>query len=89
MLQRLFVEHPKSVGETYLEHQRQAFSFGTAMFFGGLACFVHGLVPGWCRSTGSQTIERLNERLQVRRPAATNIDPANAAKATVTSGSNQ
>ncbi len=66
MLQALFVEHPRSVGETYFEHQRQAFSFGGAMLLAALACFVHGLVPAWFRCTGSQTITRLHERMRAR-----------------------
>jgi len=66
MLQALFVEHPKSVGETYLEHQRQAFSFAGSMLLASVACFIHGLVPGLFRCTGSQTIARLHERMRLR-----------------------
>ena len=68
MLHKLFLEHPESVGESYREHQRQAFSFGTQMLFGAIACFLHGLVPAWCRCTASSTIARLHDRMKNRVP---------------------
>jgi hypothetical protein len=67
VLQRLFLEHPQSVGETYLEHQRQAFGFAGTMLLGALACFVHGLVPSLFTRTGTQTVLRLHERLVIHR----------------------
>ena len=69
MLHRLFLEHPQSVGETYLEHQRQAFGFAGAMFLGALACFLHGLIPSLFSHTGSTAISRLHERMVVHRIA--------------------
>ena len=66
MLHKLFLEHPDSVGESYREHQRQAFSFGMQMLLGAIACFMHGLVPAWFRCTGSTTIARLHERMKNR-----------------------
>ena len=89
MLQRLFLEHPQSVGETYLEHQRQAFGFAGAMFLGAVACFVHGLVPSLFTRTGSMTALRLHERLVVHRtsrpalqtdPPATGLTPTARAR---------
>ena len=73
MIKWLFVEHPRSVGETYLEHQRRALSFAGPMFLGSVACFVHSLVPGAFSSTASRTISRLHERMivsQRHRPGA-------------------
>ena len=79
VLQRLFLEHPRSVGETYLEHQRQAFGFAGTMFLGALACFVHGLVPSLFTRTGSMAVLRLHERLvlhRTSRPARQRDAPA-------------
>jgi Family of unknown function (DUF6356) len=70
LLRQAFLEHPKSVGETYLVHQRQAFGFGLSMIAGGLACLVHGLVPSMFLHTGSETISRLHTRMAVRRTPA-------------------
>ncbi len=67
LLRPLFLEHPRTVGETYLEHQRQAFGFGMAMMAAGFACMLHGLVPAIFQTTGSRTIARLHERMIVHR----------------------
>jgi len=71
MLNRVFLEHPRSVGETYLEHQRSAFFFAASMLLAGIACFIHGLVPVLFRQTGSNAVSRLHERMvlnRVRKP---------------------
>ena len=67
MLERWFVDHPRSVGETYIEHLRVAGSFGTSMTVGGLACLVHALLPSLFRTKGSQTVASLHERMVVSR----------------------
>jgi hypothetical protein len=67
MIDKLFLEHPESVGETYLEHMQVAGSFGVRMFFAGLACFVHALVPGLFVRTGSLAVTELHERMVVSR----------------------
>lgn len=74
MLRKLFLEHPETVGESYRQHQRQAFSFGSAMLLGAIACFLHGLVPAVFRCTASTTIARLHERMRTR--GATPASPA-------------
>jgi hypothetical protein len=46
MFNRLFLDHPRSVGESYFGHQRQATAFGARMLIGAIACFLHmGLFP--------------------------------------------
>ncbi len=60
---RLFTEHPRSVGESYLEHLRFACAFGSRMIVGGAACFVHGLLPFLFLTTGSSTVLALHERM--------------------------
>lgn len=67
MLKRLFVDHPASVGESYLEHMGVAASFGGAMFLGSLACFVHAVFPGLCVKTGSGVITDLHHRMVTHR----------------------
>lgn len=68
-----FVDHPASVGETYLEHMGVAASFGGQMVLGGLACFIHALLPFTCERTASRQIALLHDRMivnRVRQPAA-------------------
>jgi hypothetical protein len=63
----LFKDHPRSLGESYWEHQRHAFAFGASMIWGGVACVLHALVPALFVRTASSTILRLHERLIATR----------------------
>ncbi|HEX4268231.1 MAG TPA: DUF6356 family protein [Steroidobacteraceae bacterium] len=69
MFTRLFLQHPQSIGESYLEHQRHALGFGFSLLFASLACFIHAMVPGLCVRTGSDAITRLHDRMVVHRTA--------------------
>jgi uncharacterized membrane protein len=72
-MNRLFTEHPQSVGESYTEHMGVAFSFGWRMVLAGLACLVHAVLPFMFVKTGSQTIAVLYDRMvahRVRKPLA-------------------
>lgn len=74
-VQRIFTEHPASVGETYGQHMARAWCFGGRMVLAGLACMVHSLLPFAFVRTGSQAIEDLNTQMQAtkRRAAAIGI----------------
>jgi hypothetical protein len=75
-LQRLFTEHPGSVGETYGEHMVRASCFGGRMVVAGLACMVHALLPFIFVHSGSEAIDELHARMQAtRRRAATSKPP--------------
>ncbi len=67
MLNRLFVDHPRSVGESYPAHLMVATRFGVTMIGAGLACLVHGLVPALFKSTGSRAIGDLHQRMVTHR----------------------
>ncbi|MEA3158477.1 MAG: hypothetical protein QOD95_25 [Gammaproteobacteria bacterium] len=67
MFNRLFLDHPRSVGESYFGHQRQAMAFGARMFVGAIACFLHGIIPAAFTQTGSRTVSRLYDRMVVNR----------------------
>ena len=69
MFRRLFIDHPRTVDETYIEHFGVVSKFGVTMIWGGLCALVHAVVPGWCVTTGSRTIERLNQIMVVQRRA--------------------
>lgn len=69
MYNRLFVDHPKSVDESYGEHFRVAGSFGVAMIWGGMKALVHAIIPGWCITSGSDTVKRLNHIIVEQRRA--------------------
>lgn len=67
VLRKLFIEHPRSVGETYLEHMHSAFSFGWRMVAAGIACLLHGIFPFLFVKTGSSVVRHLHERMITHR----------------------
>ncbi len=66
-MNKLFSEHPASVGETYLEHLAHASRFAARMMVGGAACLVHAVLPFLFVKSASHTIEELNERMVLHR----------------------
>jgi hypothetical protein len=67
MLDRWFLAHPRSVNESYIEHQAHALRFSGSLFLAAGACFIHALVPNLFQRTGSRTIERLHDEMVVHR----------------------
>lgn len=67
MFRRLFTEHPASVGESYVEHFGVAARFGAIMIVGGIGALVHAVVPGLCKTTGSDTVARLHAEMVAKR----------------------
>lgn len=81
-MNRLFTEHPQSVGESYIEHMGVAFGFGWRMVLAGLACLVHALLPFLFVKTGSRTIDQLHDRMvtsRVGKPAPADAEERAAA----------
>jgi hypothetical protein len=64
---RSFSAHPRSVGESYLEHLESASFFGSRMIVAGMACMLHGLFPFLFVTTGSKTVKHLHERMITHR----------------------
>jgi hypothetical protein len=76
-LQRLFTEHPASVGESYGEHLWRASWFSGKLLLAGGACFVHALLPFLFVKTGSNAISELHSAMVANRSrAATPAVPA-------------
>ena len=66
-----FTEHPRDVGETYLEHGAFACRYGAKMTAGGIAAFLHGVFPFLFQSTASRITRELNATLDASRTRAT------------------
>jgi hypothetical protein len=66
-MNKLFIEHPASVGETYTEHLVHASGFGAKMVWGGLACIVHAILPFMFVKTASIVIHQLHDRMVINR----------------------
>jgi hypothetical protein len=69
MMEKLFTDHPRGIGETYGGHARTAFSFGCRMMLGGLACMVHAILPGLFVKTASRTVVQLDAEMRGRQPS--------------------
>jgi hypothetical protein len=63
---RVSKAHLMAAGESYLHHLRFATTVGVLAIGAGVACLIHGLVPGLCTGTASRTIRRLTAMLDER-----------------------
>jgi len=66
-INKLFLDHPASVGESYFQHLVTASTFALRMMVGGIACFLHGLFPFMCTKTGSGVINELHHTMVTHR----------------------
>gem|GEM_PF-284648 len=73
MLSRLFKNHPRSVGETYIQHLRSAWAFSSELGLACLCCFAHGLFPCFFEKTGSEKVTRLYERMVTNRDKSASV----------------
>ncbi len=69
MIRRLFLDHPASVGEGYVEHAGVAGRFGLRMIAGGVGALVHAVFPSLCQTTGSRTVAALHGEMVAKRGA--------------------
>jgi len=65
-----FTDHPRAVGETYLEHGCFACKYGLKMTLGGIAALLHGVFPFLFQTTGSRITRELNATLDAARARA-------------------
>ena len=69
MIRRIFLDHPRTVGESYTEHFGVAAGFGAVMIWGGLKAVAHAFVPSICKTSGSDTVRSLHAKLVEKRAA--------------------
>jgi len=67
MFARLFIEHPRTVGEGYFEHMGASLGTARKLAVAACACIVHAVVPGLCKTTGSTAILKLHAEVSPRR----------------------
>ena len=68
-LTSLFLEHPRSVGESYGQHMRVALAFAGWLALASLCAVVHAVVPALFTKTAGGIITRLHRRMTVRQDA--------------------
>jgi hypothetical protein len=69
MIRRLFLDHPESVGESYVQHLGVAGRFGLTMVAGGIACTIHAVLPAMFPAAGSSTVAKLHAQMVAKRAA--------------------
>lgn len=69
---RLFREHPRSLGMSWAEHGAGAVRIGAELLGAGLAAFVHAVVPGLFTNTAGKTVARVYDHIQQRKAASAN-----------------
>ncbi|MBE0412394.1 DUF6356 family protein [Yoonia sp.] len=65
-LAALFLDHPATVNETYLEHMRFALGFAFWLVAAAFAALVHAIIPALCETTASRILGRLHTRITAR-----------------------
>jgi len=75
LAQRLFVDHPRSLGMSWSKHGAGAVVIGATLVGAGVACFVHALVPGWFTQTAGKTVTGMYDHMMRRKAGAS--DPEN------------
>jgi len=66
MINRLFLDHPSSVDESYLEHAAFAAKFSGKLFLAAGAAAVHAVIPCLFEKTASRITADLYERTHNR-----------------------
>lgn len=70
MFHRLFLDHPREVGETYGEHFGAAFRYGLRLLAASGAAFIHALIPGVLKTEASTRVRRMAAELDGRAEEA-------------------
>ena len=66
VVDRLFLEQPRSLGMTWSGHGAGAVKIGAELLGAGCAALVHAAVPGWFTDTAGKTVARIYDHIQSR-----------------------
>ena len=64
--QRLFVQHPREVEESYFEHMAASSRFGFRLLKLASCAFLHALIPGVHKATVSKAVCCMAEEMDGR-----------------------
>jgi hypothetical protein len=68
--ERLFMAHPRSVNEGYMDHAGVALRFSLLLFGAAAAALVHAFVPALFETRASSTVRKLHAEMADRTPRA-------------------
>ena len=63
---RIFLDHPATVEESYVEHLMFAGRFSVTLFAAGIAAFIHALIPCLFEKTAGNLIKQMAARIEER-----------------------
>jgi hypothetical protein len=66
MINKLFLDHPRSVDESFGQHFLFAFGFAMTLFIAAFGALIHAFIPAACEKTASTIIKRLYARVANR-----------------------
>ncbi len=66
MIEPLFLKHPRSVDESYLQHMLFAARFAGWLALAAFAAFAHAVLPCLFEKTASTIVKRLNDQIASR-----------------------
>jgi Family of unknown function (DUF6356) len=69
---RMFLEHPRSLGMSWAGHGVGAVAIGARLVGAGIACIVHAIVPGVFTQTAGKTITHMYDHMSQRKAGAAN-----------------
>lgn len=70
--QRLFTDHPRTLGMSWVVHGVGAAKIGVVLVGAGIACLIHAIVPGWFTQTAGKTVTNIYGDMQRRKAGASN-----------------
>lgn len=70
LLDRLFLEHPREVGESYGRHFLAASAYGVRLLGAAGAAFAHALMPGTLKTAASDQVCAMADELRGRKQTA-------------------
>lgn len=71
---KMFFEHPRTLGMTWAGHGVGALKIGAELVGAGVACLIHAFVPGWFTQTAGKTVTRMYDHMMQRRAGAANVE---------------
>ena len=81
ILDRVFLDHPHRINESFFEHMFFALTFSARLFKASAAAFLHAFVPSLCETTASQAIMDMHAEIAARRAQMAKSDGNSASAA--------
>ena len=68
--EKLFLEHPQEVGESYAEHAHASSGYGWRLLQASACAYIHALIPGLHKTTASDRVRAMAAELNGRAMVA-------------------